>query len=341
MNNYLQTDPWCIIETDFNRNNKLISENVFSLGNDLICQQANFEEYYSGKTKLGCHLTGIYYPENVLYTNWKNTTSETTDKVINAPNWTGIIVRLNDDKLDLATWEVQNFKRILNMREGFLERTFEAISTKGHHIQVSSKRFLSMDETEVGAISYAVKSLNFEGRISFMPIIDGDLNDQLQNINEPFWNVLQTKTQHDVAHLWTQIRRTNFHVCAALTYILYKNNEQLNIIATKIEKEKIAGFSIGTDVKAGDTLSLNKFVAILSSLNHPREKLTEQACILARASKQKGWNKLFEEHSAVFAQKWLHSDKIIDGIETLQARYKIFRTIQSLDNTDEIPNVSE
>src|ERR1035437_1081369 len=337
MNKYLQTDPWCILEEGFHVNKQLASESIFSLGNGHIGQRANFEEYYSGETIPCAHIGKIYYPENEEPSNKNAVDSGITDKNINAPNWTGVTVRLNDEKLDLATWEVQNFKRILNMRVGFLERAFEAVSLKGHHIQVSVKRFLSIAETEVGAISYSVKSLNFEGRISFMPIIDGDLNATNLADNEPIWNVLQTKTQQDVAHLWVHIRRTDFHICTALTYVLYKNNEQLNIIPAKIEKEKVAGFSIGTDVKKGDTLCLNKFVAIITSLNHPLKELTELACNLARAAKQKGWNKLFEEHADVWNEKWIEQDSNIqDDMEAQQIdRYKIFRTIQGFGCNEE------
>ncbi|MFA5046204.1 MAG: family 65 glycosyl hydrolase, partial [Paludibacter sp.] len=245
MNTYLQNDPWCIIEEGFHANKQLESESIFSIGNGHIGQRANFEEYYSGETMLGSYIAGIYYPERAGRGNWKNGYSDTNDKIINAPNWTGISIRLNDDRLDLAAWDVQDFKRVLNMREGFLERTFEAVSLKGHRILVTVKRFLSMAETEIGAISYSVKSINYEGRISFLPLIDGDVKNQHTNYNEQFWNVLQTKTQQDVSHLWAQTRRNDFHVCAALTYVLYKNNEQLNVNPTKIEKEKIAGFSVG------------------------------------------------------------------------------------------------
>ena len=342
MNKYLQTDPWCIIEEGFHVNKQLASESIFSLGNGHIGQRANFEEYYSGETMLGSYIAGIYFPEKAERGNWKNGYSDTNDRIINAPNWTGISVRLNDDRLDLAEWDVQNFRRVLNMREGFLERTFEAISSKGHRIQVSVKRFLSMAETEVGAISYSVKSLNYEGRISFLPLIDGDVRNKYTNYNEQFWNVLQTKTQQDVSHLWVQTRRMDFHVCAALTYVLYKNNEQLNVNPTKIEKEKVAGFSIGTDVRIGDTVCLNKYVAIINSLNHPREELTERACTLARAAKTKGWNQLFEEHTAVWAEKWLHSDVIIDSdIEAQQAiRYSIFQLNQTYNGDDSRLNIS-
>jgi len=342
MNKYLQTDPWCIVEEGFHVNKQLASESIFSLGNGHIGQRANFEEYYSGETMLGSYIAGIYYPEMAERGNWKNGYSDTNDRIINAPNWTGISVRLNDDRLDLAEWDVQNFKRVLNMREGFLERTFDAVSFKGHRIQVSVKRFLSMAENEVGAISYSVKSLNYEGRISFLPLIDGDVRNQYTNFNEQFWNVLQTKTQQDVSHLWAQTRRMDFQVCVALTYVLYKNNEQLNVNPTKIEKEKVAGFSVGTDVRIGDTVCLNKYVAIINSQNHPSEELTERACSLARATKQKGWNQLFEEHSAVWAEKWHQSDIIIDGdLEAQQAiRFSIFQLNQTYNGNDARLNIS-
>ncbi len=342
MNKYLQTDPWCIIEEGFHVNKQLASESIFSLGNGHIGQRANFEEYYSGETMLGSYIAGIYFPERAERGNWKNGYSDTNERIINAPNWTAISVRLNDDRLDLAEWDVQNFKRVLNMREGFLERSFEAVSFKGHRIQVTVKRFLSMAETEIGAISYSVKSLNYEGRISFLPLIDGDVKNQYTNYNELYWNVLQTKTEQDVSHLWAQTRRNDFHVCAALTYVLYKNNEQMNVNPTKIEKEKVAGFSIGTDVRIGDTVCLNKYVAVINSLNHPREELTERACTLARAAKKKGWNKLFEDHTAVWAEKWLQSDVIIDSdIAAQQAiRYSIFQLNQTYNGNDARLNIS-
>jgi len=298
------SDPWCIVEEGFQFDNLLDSNNVFCLENGYLKQSGNFEEYYSGEILPGSFIAGKIKPEDTDHSNLTSVNTFSTGKYVNTPNWIGITVRLNEERLDLAVWEVLNFKRTLNLREGLLERTFEAISPKGHHIQVVVKRFLSMAESEVGAISYSIKSLNFTGRISFMPVIEGDLMLTTQNGSEPVWNVLQTKTRHDVAHLWTQTRHTDFHICTALTYEIYKNNEHLNINPIKIEKEKIAGFSVGADVKTGDTLRLYKYLSVLSTLNHPRTELTEQACILALEAKQKGWNKLFEEHKVAMTEKW-------------------------------------
>lgn len=330
MNKYLQTDPWCIMEVGFHANKQLASESVFSLGNGSILQRANFEEYYSGETILGSCIIGIDYPEFTKQENLGNKHPETNDININAPNWTEIDVRLNNEQLDLAKWDVQNFRRVLNMREGFLERTFDAISEKGYKIQVSAKRFLSMAETEVGVISYSLKSLNYEGRISFSPVIDGNIKTQQKSQNKQTWSILQTKTQQGVSHVWAKTMGVDFHMCAAFTYVLYKNNELLKINPTKIEKEKIAGFCVGVDVRIGDTVCLNKYVAITNSLNYTREELTERACNLATTAKKKGWNQLFEEHTAVWKKKWSEYKTIDGDLKTQQTkRYNIFQQNQT------------
>jgi len=333
MNKYPLTDPWCLVEEGFDISDHLASESTFSIGNGQIRQFGNFEEYYSGETISGTYITGINNSEKVKFLNLNTGKIKTTDRFVNAPDWVGIIVRLNEEKLDLAVCEVINYKRVLNMKDGFLERTFEVVSMKGHHIKVAVKRFVSMADKEVGAISYSIKSINFAGRITFMPLINGDIN-ETNNENEPIWNVLQTKTQQDVAHLWTNNRHTDFHVCSALSYDLYKNNELLNVIPTKIEKEKVVGFSIGADIKTGDTLYLIKYIAIVNSMNYPHKELTERACELARVSKHKGWNKLCNQHSEVMTVKWIQLDSINEqDIEIHQAKlYEIFRSFQGLDN---------
>jgi maltose phosphorylase len=316
MDRYMQTDPWCIVEDGFRPDKQLASERIFSLANGYIGLRANFEEYYSGNTDLGSYIAGVYYQND----SNESEAQKCPNRLLNTPNWSGITVRLNDEILDLATWEVISFKRTLNMREGSLERSFEVASPGGHKIQVKVKRFLSLAETEIGAINYSVKSLDFEGRISFMPVIDANVRRPDVNDNEQLWNVLQIRTQQDVSYLWAHARRMNFQFCGALSYVLYKNNEQVKVIPTKIEKERIAGFSIGTDVKAGDTVYLNKYIAVADSLIYPRQNLPEQACELALNARKKGWNKLFEEHTAAWAVRWSQLDVDTEGsIEEQQA----------------------
>src|SRR6476469_1073733 len=141
MKNYIKIDEWNIIEEDFVPHYNKISESIFSLGNGRFGQRANFEEYYSGETLQGNYLAGIYYPDKTRVGWWKNGYPEYFAKVLNATNWIGIDIFIDGEQLDLAKVDVRNFKRILNMKEGYLQRSFEATLQNGKQIKVTSNRF--------------------------------------------------------------------------------------------------------------------------------------------------------------------------------------------------------
>ena len=120
MKDYIKVDEWRIIEEGFDPHNNTIYPRVFfSLGNGRMGQRANFEEAYSGQTLPGNYVAGVYYPDKTRVGWWKNGYPEYFAKVINAANWIGIDVVVGDEQLDLAKCEVKDFRRELNMKEGY------------------------------------------------------------------------------------------------------------------------------------------------------------------------------------------------------------------------------
>lgn len=272
------------------------AEDFFTIGNGKIIQQGNFEEFYSGKTISGSYIKISDKKDFETSKAWKIPYNQENKIIINSPDWTPVIVRLNDEVLDLNTWKILKYRQILNLREAFTERTFELESPKGFQVSIRSKRFISFAQPDIAVIYYNIRSLNFEGRISMMPLLNGNIYNDFSEVNQLSWNVLETVTQKDVARIWTQIRLHNFHVCSAMAYSFYKNNEEIKTIAAKIEKEKAVGFSVGTDVRAGDRLTLYKFVNMISSDDFDHDKFAQISCDNALNARNKGWNTLFEEH---------------------------------------------
>lgn len=322
MNTNIANDPWILSDEGFDVDKQADFESFYAVGNGNVRQLANFEEYYSTCNRQLTTIVGLPMElADPVSSNPKPSTA------ISAANWTGVIVRLNEEMLDLTSWELHNFQRSLDMRNAVLKRTFEAVSPKGHKIEVEVMRFLSVHQSEIGAINYAVKSVDFEGRISFVPLIDGKLVDENM---EPIWNVLQVKTQKDVAHLWTQIRHAKFQTCMALSYDFVKNNKPKKRIATKIEKENQVGYSVGCDVVAGDKVVLNKYVAIFDSIHFPYLKLPELSCQLALEAKSKSWASLLDENTSAWSELWTKQNLLLAGniAEQRESIYKAFRKIQ-------------
>ena len=113
---YIKPNNWSIIEEGFDAENVEGSESIFSLGNGAMGQRANFEEHYSGSTFQGSYIAGVYYPDKTRVGWWKNGYPEYFAKVLNAPNWIGINVKINDEFLDLNNCvDLSDFRRELNM----------------------------------------------------------------------------------------------------------------------------------------------------------------------------------------------------------------------------------
>ena len=67
-------------------------------------------------------------------------------------------------------------------------------------------------------IKYSVSSINYTGRISLVPILDGNIVDDADLPNLKIWNILRSGSTSDCAYLWTQTRREDAQVCYAMTY---------------------------------------------------------------------------------------------------------------------------
>lgn len=341
MKNYIKADEWSIIEEGFDPHLNKISESIFSLGNGRMGQRANFEETYSGETLLGNYVAGVYYPDKTRVGWWKNGYPEYFAKVLNAANWVGIEVKLDDEILDLATAEVSEFKRILNMHAGVLERTFTAKLKSGKIVKVKSTRFCSIADDEVGAIRYSITPVNFDGKITLMPFIDGDIKNQDSNYDEKFWTLVSDEITDSEAYIKLRTKKTEFEVCTGSHIELYKNSDKVSINPEAVRKEKFVGQTFSVEVKANEEITLIKIAANLSSENYAKESLLKEAKAVIAKATAKGFDTLLKEQTEAWATKWEESDIVIEGdVSAQQAiRFNIFQLFQTYTGKDDRLNI--
>jgi maltose phosphorylase len=341
MKKFLKTDEWNVIEESFHADNLRAFESIFSLGNGRLGQRGNFEETYSSDTLQGSYLAGISFLDKTRVGWWKNGYPNYFTRIPNAPNWSGIIVRLIDEELDLALWDVDSFERRLDMKEGISYRDFQVTSPKGHKLKVHVEHITSMANQNLCIIKYSVTSVNYEGKISLVPFINGDVKHETSNFNEKMWNILRAETTSEYAYLWTQTRHEDSQVCSCMTYQLFKNSKEITGNPIKIEKEKMTGFSIGADVKPGERVTLIKYTAVLSSLYYDRQLLVDEAVSESKKAKAIGWDALVNEHKKVWEDIWNETDVIIDGDPEAQQgiRFNIFQLNQTYRGDDPRLNI--
>lgn len=336
MKKILKTDEWNIIEEGFHADYQRGSESIFSLGNGRFGQRGNFEEPYSSDSLQGSYLAGIAFFDRTRVGWWKNGYPKFFSRIPNAPNWSGIYIRLIDEEIDLAHWNVKQFKRRLDMKEGISYRDFEATSPKGNTLSVHVEHINSMADPNLCVIKYSVTSVDYEGRLSLVPYIDGDVKHETSNYNDKMWNILRLETRNEYAYIWSQTKHEDSQACFAMTCQLFKNSQEVRTAPIRIEKEKLVGFSLGADVKPGDRVTLIKHVAITTSLYYDRQSLVDESVKQSQESKKKGWDALIDEHRQAWSKIWVESDVVIEGDPEAQQgiRFNIFQLHQTYRGDD-------
>ena len=352
---YIKPDAWSIIEEGWNPENVKSSESLMSLGNGAMGQRANFEEDYSGPSFQGSYIGGVYYPDKTRVGWWKNGYPEYFAKVLNAPSWIGIKVRINGQKLDLHTAKkVKDFRRELNMKEGWLARSFTATLPNDIEVSVRSQRFLSLDRDELGVIQYTVTPLNKDTTISYEPFIDSGIKNEDSNWDDQFWNSYKVVQQDDRAFILSHTMKTEFHVCTFMeshfslggkrVMLSRKRTEKTSYQGAgnnKYETQTYAGFAYETAVEKGEAFTITKYGGYVSSLNHAKGNLQEAAKKVLDQASQKGFAPLLKEQKEAWAATWAMSDITIEGdIKAQQGiRFNIFHLNQTYSGKDARLNI--
>lgn len=341
MKNYLKHHEWQIIEEGFDPHLNRISESIFSIGNGRMGQRANFEEDFSGDTHQGTYVAGVYYPDKTRVGWWKNGYPEYFAKVLNAPSWIGIKFKIEDQVLDLAKCKVEDFRRVLDMKQGLLQRSFTATMADGKKVKVDSKRFCSMHDGEVGAIRYAITPVNFSAKTMITLSVDADVVNKDSNYDEKFWVEVKREAEMGWAIVNAETKKTAFQVATGMEYQLESEGKKVRGKVYTNHKDKYADNSVEVDLTESVELVVYKYAAVLTSENYPKEKLMKATRAKLDDSYEKGFDALLAEHVAKWAHKWEECDVTIDGDIAAQQgiRFNIFQLTQTYTGEDERLNI--
>ncbi|OIJ15746.1 family 65 glycosyl hydrolase [Anaerobacillus arseniciselenatis] len=341
MKQYLKLDEWSIIEEGFDPENHEVSESVFSIGNGHMGQRANFEEDYTGKTLQGSYMAGVYYPDKTRVGWWKNGYPEYFAKVLNSTNWIGLKIEIDGENLDLHNVNVKEFVRELNMKEGYLERTFIATLKEGKEVKINTKRFVSIVDKEVGTIRYSVTPLNFNGELKVTSYLDGDVINQDANYDEKFWDHVATEVTNDYGSVTVKTKKTEFVLCSTKKTELVHNGTKVSFAPELIEKEKFVGHAFAQNLEQGKETVIYKYASNVTSRDHDASQLIKVGMESLQAALNKGFEKMEEEQRQAWADKWKESDIVIEGDVAAQQgiRFNIFQLNQTYTGEDDRLNI--
>ncbi|MGO2102324.1 MAG: glycoside hydrolase family 65 protein [Psychroflexus halocasei] len=340
--NYITPDAWSIIEDKFEADHVKSSESLFSIGNGAMGQRANFEEDYSGPSFQGSYIGGVYYPDKTRVGWWKNGYPEYFAKVLNAPNFIGIHIKINDEVFDLHQCKgVKNFRRELNMKEGWHKRTFIAKLQNDIEIKVEALRFLSLDHEELGAIQYQITPLNSDAKIEYTPYIDSGIKNQDTNWDDKFWETTDVDIDNEQAFIKSHTLKTEYKVCTFMQSQFLIDNEIVKLSVQSEKEDLKASLSYSKEIKKDQTFTIHKFAGYTTSLNHQENELIPAAKSVLSKAVDLGFEELLSKQKQAWAEIWRMSDITIEGdVEAQQGiRFNIFQLNQTYSGKDARLNI--
>lgn len=339
---YIKENPWSIIEEGFDSENVKSSESLFSIGNGAMGQRANFEETYTGHTFQGSYIAGVYYPDKTRVGWWKNGYPEYFAKVLNAPSWIGIKVQIEGESLDLnACKSISNYKRELNMKEGWYQRSFNTILQNDIEVNIIATRFLSLDINEIGAIKYEISPVNKDAEILFEPYLDSSIQNEDSNWDDKFWNTTLISSEHNQAFIEAHTMKTEFATCTFMQSQVVYNDKVLDKNPSEIKEDLIIKHQYIQKVKKGETIALHKLGGYTVDRNHDKSDLVKAAKTALKKAADLGFNALLEKQKIAWSKIWEMSDITIDGDVKAQQgiRFNIFQLNQTYLGTDSRLNI--
>ena len=337
-----KVDPWKIIKNGFDQGHVKACESIFSLGNGFMGQRANFEEQYSGETYQGSYIGGVYYPDKTKVGWWKNGYPKYFAKVLNAPNWIGINIRIAGIPLDLNRCiEVSNFRRELDMKRGIYKRSFKLKISTDIQVAVNVTRFLSMVESSLGVINYQITMIKGNAEIEIDSFVDGDIKNYDSNWDDPFWDHKTKIISKELLLLQSKTFKSNFDVATYAQTQLFDNNGLSVGNFTITEENQVISQKKKHNMAEGDSCTILKFGGYINGMNHNFNDFKNISQKIVSKAISKGFDKLAEEHIQSWNEIWDQSDIKIKGDDKAQQaiRFNIFQLNQTYNGADARLNI--
>ncbi|MDF2631705.1 MAG: Kojibiose phosphorylase [Caproiciproducens sp.] len=327
---YYCVDPWKIIEDGFSPEHAMVSESIFSLGNEYTGVRGYFDEGYSGSRLTGSYINGVF-EEKLLETSGYKGIVNTMTYMVNTVDWLYTRLQIDGEVLDLNAAEFRNFVRILNLKTGILTRSFVWRTKTGKEVELTFERFLSMQEPHLGGQKIRARALNFDGSLQVQAGLDFSLPHV--NAGENRWDCISSKAEGGICEMMAETKQSKHKVFCQCRF-----SGDMEQMTSAQAKEKISMLSFTLPLNQGGQAQFSRIVQILSCTEQTIEpEEFERACEEQTGALSKAdYDTLKTGSCEWWEQTWQRSDIQIEGDAVNQQgiRYCIFQMHQTYHGTD-------
>lgn len=308
-------DPgWSIVERGFDPARTGYHETVLTVGNGRLGTRGALEEGGPGALS-GIYIAGVYDAHD----------SPVVD-LVNAPDWLDTVVRVDGLRLDVASAEVVEHERVLDLRTGVLHRTTVFADRDGARTRLRTARLASMADRDLCALWVEVTPLDRDAEI----VVETGIDAHRRNLDRlpPYpdgahqppdrrWDKWARSTHLTVAD--RGVADGTAHVVADTIESGIRIAYAAAVTSTGpaarrqglVEYERVLE-RLEFRVAAGESVGVEKLVGVATSRD-PGATGDPLARAIATAHRHEGWAAVARDSAAVWDRLWRDSDVRVDG----------------------------
>ena len=331
---------WSIAEVGFDDEWMGNAETIFALANGFLGTRGTFEE---GRPAIepATFCNGFHETWPIIHAEEAFGFARTGQTIVNVPDTTIMKLYVDDEPLYLPTARMPIYHRELDFREGVLKREITWASPAGKHVQIRTRRLVSLEYRHVSAIRYEVTI------DSDAPVV---ISSQLLNrqdsraIDEPATNGSDPRRARAFsqrvlnAHyhfaenmrVCTGYRTTNSRM--SLGVGMDHTIETENVWHSQCSWTEDLGKVVFTiDAKADEPIVITKFSTYHTSRSVPPRELVDRCTRTLDRSVRDGYGALEDAQRRYLDDFWERSDVWVGAESRIQqaVRWNIFQLCQA------------
>lgn len=330
-------EPWTVTETEFTVEHNYRNETTFSLSNGYIGTRGTLEEAYDFDIHTGLEgnfINGFYESETIRYGEANFGSPQLSQSLLNLPNLKEIQLILDDEIFDMRTGQIEEYKRVLHMKEGILKRSLIWISPKGKKIRLLTERFASFEDKNILVTKYWIYSYNYTGPITLISRLNADVENHTRKTNPivdygPFGRRLTPSAIYARDHmLFYQGTAKGSGLTMACGSIHKINTDSTTAFHTEELKAEVR---YQTEIAEEGSIELEKYICYTSDLDMEAGLLENFVIDTLHAAQRKGYTAQESRQKDYVANFWECADINIKGDEALLQgiRFNLFHIMQS------------
>jgi alpha,alpha-trehalose phosphorylase len=327
-------EPWAVRERELRLDQLGQSESVFALSNGHIGLRGNLDEGEPFDVP-GTYLNAFYEVRPLPYAETAYGLPDAGQTIVNVTNGKVIRLLVDDEPFDIRYGDLLRHERVLDLRDGMLNREVDWRSPTGREIVVRSTRLVSFVHRSVAAIEYQVAPVRDTTRV----VVQSELvtNEPVPaQADDPRAAAALKRPLESEQHGYHELRAGMVHrtkvsglrMAAGMDHAV--EGPDGTMTATESEPD-LARVTITTELEPGQVLRVVKFLAYGWSSQRSRPSLRDQVDAALASAKRAGWRDLCKAQRGYLDDFWSRADVELEGDAALQQalRVALFHTLQA------------